>query len=71
MIGAINISPNSKMSSIFMPVIYRINLFFENTKMAEKIMPMEKSKNDPVFTKTMKPISTKENANNPNLNLDI
>jgi hypothetical protein len=71
MIGAINITPNSKMSSIFIPVIYRMNLFFENTKMAEKIMPREKSKNDPVFTKTMKPISTKANANNPNLNLDI
>ena len=38
---------------------------------AEKIMPSEKSKNDPVFTKTMKPISTKANAINPNLNLDI
>jgi hypothetical protein len=70
MIGAINITPNSRMSSSFIPVIYWINLFFENTKMAEKMMPTEKSKKDPVFTKTIKPISTKANANNPNLNLD-
>jgi hypothetical protein len=71
MIGAINITPNSRMSSSFTPVIYRINLFFENTKIAEKMMPMEKSKTEPVFTKTIKPISTKANANIPNLNLDI
>jgi hypothetical protein len=58
------------MSSSFTPVIYWINLFFENTKIAEKIMPIEKSRKDPVFTKIIKPISTKANANNPNLNLD-
>jgi hypothetical protein len=59
------------MSSSFSPVIYLINLFFENIKNATDTIPMEKSKKDPVFTKTIKPNSTKPNANNPNLSLDI
>ena len=59
------------MSSSFTPVIYLINLFFENTKNATDMIPTEKSKKDPVFTKTIKPSSTKPNANNPNLSLDI
>ena len=71
MIGEINITLNSMMSSIFSPVIYLINLFFENTKKAADMIPMEKSKKDPVFTKTIKPNTTKPNANNPNLSLDI
>jgi hypothetical protein len=59
------------MSSSFTPAIYLINLFFENTKNATDMIPTEKSKKDPVFTKTIKPNSTKPNANNPNLSLDI
>jgi len=59
------------MSSSFTPVIYLINLFFEKTKNATDMIPTEKSKKDPVFTKTIKPNSTKPNANNPNLSLDI
>jgi hypothetical protein len=59
------------MSSSFSPVIYLINLFFENTKNAADMIPREKSKKDPVFTNTIKPIITKPNANNPNLSLDI
>lgn len=34
-------------------------------------MPTENRRKDPVFTKTINPISTKANANNPNLSLDI
>jgi hypothetical protein len=71
MIGAINITPNSKISSIFSPVIYLINLFFENIRKAADMIPREKSKTDPVLTKTTKPKSTKPNTNNPNLSLDI
>ena len=71
MIGEINITLNSMMSSIFSPVIYLINLFFESTKKAADMIPMEMSKKDPVFINTIKPISTKPNANNPNLFLDI
>jgi hypothetical protein len=59
------------MSSSFSPVIYLINLFFENIRNAIEMIPKEKSKKDPVFTKTIKPSSTKPNANNPNLSLDI
>jgi hypothetical protein len=58
-------------SSSFSPVIYFMNLLFENTKNATETMPMAKSKKDPVFTTTIKPSSTKPNANNPNLSLDI
>jgi hypothetical protein len=59
------------MSSSFSPVIYLINLLFENTKNATDIIPREKSTKDSVFTNTIKPISTRPNANNPNLSLDI
>ena len=48
-----------------------MNLLFENTKNATEKMPMAKSKKDPVFITTIKPSSTKPNANNPNLSLDI
>ncbi len=71
MIGEINITPNSKISSNFSPVIYLMNLLFENTKTATDKMPTEKRKKDPVFTNTTKPNSTRPNANNPNLSLDI
>jgi hypothetical protein len=71
MTGEIKITPNSNSSSSFSPVIYLINLFFENIKKAAEIMPSEKSKTEPVFTKTTKPNSTKPNTNNPNLSLDI
>jgi hypothetical protein len=66
-----NITLNAMMSSSFSPVIYLINLFFENIRNATEMIPTEKSKKDPVFTKTIKPNSTKPNANNPNLSLDI
>jgi hypothetical protein len=48
-----------------------MNLLFEKIKNATDTMPKEKSRKDPVFTKTIKPNSTKPNANNPNLSLDI
>jgi hypothetical protein len=48
-----------------------MNLFFENIKKAADMMPREKSKTEPVLTKTTKPNSTKPNTNNPNLSLDI
>jgi hypothetical protein len=71
MTGEIKITPNSNSSSSFSPVIYLINLFFENIKKAADMMPREKSKKEPVFTKTTKPNSTRPNTNNPNLSLDI
>jgi hypothetical protein len=58
-------------SSSFSPVIYLMNLLFENTKSATEIIPIAKSKKDPVFTNATKPRSTKPKANNPNLSLDI
>jgi hypothetical protein len=58
-------------SSSFSPVIYLMYWLFENTKYATEMMPTAKSKKDPVFTATIKPSSTKPNANNPNLSLDI
>jgi hypothetical protein len=48
-----------------------MNLFFENIRTATDKMPREKSRKEPVLTKTAKPNSTKPNANNPNLSLDI
>jgi hypothetical protein len=71
MIGEINITPNSRINSSFTPVIYLMNLLFENIKNATDTMPTEKSKKDPVFTKTINPSSIKPNTNNPNLSLDI
>jgi len=71
MMGEINITPNSKISSSFSPVIYLMNLLFENTNRVTDTMPMEKRKKEPVFTNTTKPMSIKPNANNPNLSLDI
>jgi hypothetical protein len=71
MTGEIKITPNSNSSSSFSPVIYLINLFFENIKKAADMMPREKSKKEPVFTKITKPNSTRPNTNNPNLSLDI
>jgi hypothetical protein len=71
MIGEIKTTPNSNISSSFSPVIYLINLFFENIRNATDKIPREKSKKEPVLTKTTKPNSTKPNANNPNLSLDI
>lgn len=50
MIGAINITPNSNISSSFTPVIYLINLLLENIKYATDRMPAEKIKKVPVFT---------------------
>jgi hypothetical protein len=46
-------------------------LLFEKIKNATDTMPTENRRKDPVFTKTINPISTKANANNPNLSLDI
>ena len=71
MTGEIKITPNSINSSSFTPVIYLINLFFENINKAADMMPREKSKKEPVLTKTTKPNSAKPNINNPNLSLDI
>lgn len=70
MIGASSITLNSTMSSIFSPVIYLMNLSFENTNTAANTMPMAKSKIEPVFTKTIQPSTTKPNTKNPNLPLD-
>ena len=69
--GEIKITPNSRINSSFTPVIYLMNLFFENTKRATDRMPMAKSKKEPVLTNTAKPKSTRPNANNPNLSLDM
>ena len=55
----------------FSPVIYLMYLLFENTRTATETIPMAKSKKDPVLTKAIKPSSTKPNAINPNLSLDI
>jgi hypothetical protein len=44
MIGDINITPNSRISSIFSPVIYLMYLLFENIKKATDAMPKAKSK---------------------------
>jgi hypothetical protein len=71
MIGAINITPNSKISSSFSPVIYLMNVFFEKTRKAADKIHKAKSKKEPVFTNKTKPNSTKPNVNNPNLFLDI
>jgi hypothetical protein len=46
-------------------------LLFENIKNATDKMPTAKRRNEPVLTNTKKPISTRPNANNPNLSLDI
>jgi hypothetical protein len=48
-----------------------MNLFFEKMNKATDKMPIAKRKAEPVFTNKTKPISTKLNANNPNLSLDI
>jgi hypothetical protein len=48
-----------------------MNLFFEKIRKAADMMPREKSKAEPVLTKTTKPKSTKPNIINPNLFLDI
>jgi hypothetical protein len=48
-----------------------MDLLFENTNTAADIIPIEKSKKEPVFTKTIKPSTTKANGNKPNLSLDI
>jgi hypothetical protein len=48
-----------------------MNLFLEKIKIATDMMPKAKRKAEPVFTNKTKPISTKLNANNPNLSLDI
>jgi len=48
-----------------------MNLLLENTRTAADRMPIEKRIKEPVLTKTIKPISTKPNGNNPNLSLDI
>jgi len=55
----------------FLVFSYLINLFFENIRNATDKIPREKSKKEPVFTKTAKPSITKPNANSPNLSLDI
>jgi hypothetical protein len=58
-------------SSSFSPVIYFMYLLFENTKKATDTIPIANSKKDPVFTRTTNPSSTKPNAINPHLSLDI
>ena len=71
MMGEINITLNSMMSSNISPVIYLIYLLFEKMITATNTMPMAKSKKDPVFTQTIKPRNARPNANNPHLSLDI
>ena len=50
MMGEINITLNSMMSSIISPVIYLIDLLFEKLIKAAHKIPTAKSKKDPVFT---------------------
>jgi hypothetical protein len=54
----------------FSPVVYLMNLSFENTNKAADTMPIEKRRIDPVLTKTIKPSTTKPKTNNPSLFLD-
>jgi hypothetical protein len=69
--GYLNKDAKGKGQLEFLAFSYLINLFFENIRNATDKIPREKSKKEPVFTKTAKPNSTKPNANNPNLSLDI